>query len=201
MKKFISVISAMALMFCFTACDSLIGQSESDEFNQVVADSTISMLNDYYEGMRTADFDLAFKNYPEFYVNNIELELEYYGGTEDEYISEDNATYYTENYGEDATISAEVISTTLMTKAVTKKYNKLVTSLYNEEAEIQCVYTVVVDKIVSGSIKTDTTQETWTILEIDDRYWLYDDYFEQLAEALQTSDDDDDTGTFTIVIS
>ncbi|MCD7800897.1 MAG: hypothetical protein LUG94_06780 [Ruminococcus sp.] len=201
MKKFISVISAMALMFCFTACDSLIGQSESDEFNQVVADSTISMLNDYYEGMRTADFDLAFKNYPEFYVNNIELELEYYGGTEDEYISEDNATYYTENYGEDATISAEVISTTLMTKAVTKKYNKLVTSLYNEEAEIQCVYTVVVDKIVSGSIKTDTTQETWTILEIDDRYWLYDDYFEQLAEALQTSDDDDDTETFTIVIS
>lgn len=199
MKKFISIVSAMILITSFTACNSdTIGQSESDEFNQEVADVTVSMLGEYYDGMRNADFDLAFKNYPKFYVDNIELELEYYGGTKDEYISENNITYYTENYGEDATISVDVKSTTLMTKSVTKKYNKLVTNLYMGDDTIQCVYNVVVDKIVSGSIKTDTTQETWTILEIDDNYYLYDDYFENIADALQTSAENQTT---TIVVS
>jgi hypothetical protein len=189
-------------MFTLTACK----EEESDAFNQEVADSTVSMLNEYYEGMRTADFDLTFKNYPEFYVNNVKLELEYYGGTEDEYLSTDNETWYTENYGEDATISLEVVSTTLMTKAVTKKYNKLVTNLYQEDATIQNVYTVVLNKTVSGELATDTTQVDWTILQIDDQYWLYDTYFEDIVENLSTSndnanadgDDDEDTETINI---
>lgn len=185
----------MILMTNFTACSGTIGQSESDEFNQEVADITISMLGEYYEGMRNANFDVAFKNYAPFYVENIELELEYYGGTKDEYIKSDNSTYYDENYGEDAVISVDVKSTTLMTKSVTKKYNKLVTNLYKGDETIDSVYTVVVDKIVSGSLKTDSTQETWTIFEIDDSYYLYDDYFERISDALQNTATQADTTT------
>jgi hypothetical protein len=202
MKKFISLVSVIAVAFTLTACDGLtIGKSESDEFNQEVADSTVEMLEEYYEGMRTADFDLTFKNYVPFYVDNVELELEYYGGTEDEYISEDNATYYDETYGEDATISVEVVSTTLMTKSVTKKYNKLITNLYQSEGEIDSVYTVVVNKVVSGELLTDSSQATWTILEMDGRYWLYDDYFEQMADALAAATDlTDSSDVITIVM-
>lgn len=195
MKKCIAILSAMILMTNFTACSGTIGQSESDEFNQEVADITISMLGEYYEGMRNANFDVAFKNYAPFYVENIELELEYYGGTKDEYIKSDNSTYYDENYGEDAVISVDVKSTTLMTKSVTKKYNKLVTNLYKGDETIDSVYTVVVDKIVSGSLKTDSTQETWTIFEIDDSYYLYDDYFERISDALQNTATQADTTT------
>lgn len=183
MKKFLTIISMMALMISFTGCSD----EKSTEFNQEVADATISMLGEYYEGMRNADFDLAFKNYAPFYVENIELELEYYGGSKNEYIKSDNSTYYDENYGEDAVISVDVKSTTLMTKAVTKKYNKLVTNLYKGDETIDSVYTVVVDKIVSGSLKTDSTQETWTVFEIDDSYYLYDDYFERISDALQNT--------------
>lgn len=183
MKKFLTIISVMALMISFTGCSD----EKSTEFNQEVADATISMLGEYYEGMRNADFDLAFKNYAPFYVENIELELEYYGGSKNEYIKSDNSTYYDENYGEDAVISVDVKSTTLMTKSVTKKYNKLVTNLYQSDETIDSVYTVVVDKIVSGSLKTDSTQETWTVFEIDDSYYLYDDYFERIADALQNT--------------
>lgn len=195
MKKCIAILSAMILMTNFTACSGTIGQSESDEFNQEVADITISMLGEYYEGMRNANFDVAFKNYAPFYVENIELELEYYGGTKDEYIKSDNSTYYDENYGEDAVISVDVKSTTLMTKSVTKKYNKLVTNLYKGDETIDSVYTVVVDKIVSGSLKTDSTQETWTVFEIDDSYYLYDDYFERISDALQNTATQADTTT------
>lgn len=195
MKKCIAILSAMILMTNFTACSGTIGQSESDEFNQEVADITISMLGEYYEGMRNANFDVAFKNYAPFYVENIELELEYYGGTKDEYIKSDNSTYYDENYGEDAVISVDVKSTTLMTKSVTKKYNKLVTNLYKGDETIDSVYTVVVDKIVSGSLKTDSTQETWTIFEIGDSYYLYDDYFERISDALQNTATQADTTT------
>lgn len=198
MRKFIAILSAMILMVNFTACNGSIGQSESDEFNQEVADSTISMLNEYYEGMRNADFDLAFKNYAPFYIENIELELEYYGGSKDEYISENNSMYYIENYGEDATITAEVVSTTLMTKSVTKKYNKLVTDFYMSDEIIDSVYTVIVNKLVTGQLKSDSQQETWTVLEIDNSYYLYDDYFEQLADALQTSNDDNQTVTLVV---
>ncbi len=199
MKKFISMISALILISSFTACnDNTIGQSESVEFNQEVADATVSMLDEYYQGMRDADFDLTFKNYPKFYVDNVELELEYYGGTKDEYISENNASYYTNNYGEDATISVDVKSTTLMTKAVTKKYNKLVTNLYKGNQTIQSVYTVVVDKLVSGSLKEDSSQETWTILEIDNSYYLYDDYFEKMADTLASTSDGSKSVTVAI---
>lgn len=180
-------ILAVVLISTSTGCTGTIGQSESEDFNQEVADCTVSMLNDYYQGMREGDFDLTFKNYATFYVNNVELELEYYGGSESEYISEDNATYYTENYGEDTTIVPEVTATTLMTKAVTKKYNKLVTDLYQEDATIQNVYTVYVNKVITGEIKSETVEEVWTVLEIDDNYYLYDDYFEQMAEALKSS--------------
>jgi hypothetical protein len=203
MKKFMTMLLAMVLMVTLTACK----EEQSDAFNQEVADSTISMLNEYYEGMRNADFDLTFKNYPEFYVNNVKLELEYYGGTEDEYLSTDNATWYTENYGEDATISLEVVSTTLMTKAVTKKYNKLVVNLYQEKATIQNVYTVILNKTISGELATDTTQVDWTILQIDDQYWLYDTYFEDMADSLSTSnavttgDDDTEAVNITYVVS
>lgn len=198
-----TMLLAMVLMVTLTACK----EEQSDAFNQEVADSTISMLNEYYEGMRNADFDLTFKNYPEFYVNNVKLELEYYGGTEDEYLSTDNATWYTENYGEDATISLEVVSTTLMTKAVTKKYNKLVVNLYQEKATIQNVYTVILNKTISGELATDTTQVDWTILQIDDQYWLYDTYFEDMADSLSTSnavttgDDDTEAVNITYVVS
>jgi hypothetical protein len=202
MKKFISIVSVIAMAFSLTACDGFgIGQSESDEFNQEVADSTVEMLEEYYEGMRTADFDLTFKNYVPFYVDNVELELEYYGGTEDEYISADNATYYDETYGEDATISVEVVSTTLMTKSVTKKYNKLIPNLYQSEGEVDSVYTVVVNKVVSGELLTDSSQATWTILEMDGRYWLYDDYFERMADALASASDlTDSSDVVTIVM-
>lgn len=196
MRKFITVLSALALVASLTACTD----EKSDEYNQEVADSTASMLEEYYQGMRTADFDMTFKNYPEFYVNNIQLELEYYEGTEDEYLSADNATWYDETYGEDATISVDVVSTTLMTDAVTKKYNDLVTNFYMETATVQNVYTVVVDKTVSGSISTDTVQATWTVLEIDDRYWLYDTYFEDLADSLANTESEEDV-TFTIVVT
>lgn len=199
MKKFISMISALILISSFTACNgNTIGESESVEFNQEVADATVSMLDEYYQGMRDADFDLTFKNYPEFYVDNVELELEYYGGTKDEYISTDNASYYNDNYGEDATISVDVKSTTLMTKAVTKKYNKLVTKLYKGDETIQSVYTVVVDKVVSGSLKEDSLQETWTIFEIDNSYYLYDDYFERLADTLSSTSEENESVTVTI---
>jgi hypothetical protein len=196
MRKFITVLSALALVASLTACTD----EKSDEYNQEVADSTASMLEEYYQGMRTADFDMTFKNYPEFYVNNIQLELEYYEGTEDEYLSADNATWYDETYGEDATISVDVVSTTLMTDAVTKKYNDLVTNFYMETATVQNVYTVVVDKTVSGSISTDTVQATWTVLEIDDCYWLYDTYFEDLADSLANTESEEDV-TFTIVVT
>lgn len=187
MKKFLSMILVMVLLTISTGCSGTIGQSDSEEFNQEVADATESMLDEYYQGMRESDFDLAFKNYATFYVNNVEMELEYYGGTKNEYISSNNKTYYTENYGEDTTITAEVTATTLMTKAVTKKYNKLVTELYQDDEVIQNVYTVYVDKIISGEIKSETVQEVWTILQIDDGYYLYDDYFELMSEALSNA--------------
>ena len=187
MKRILSIISIIVITIFSTSCSGTIGESESEEFNQEVADNTISMLDEYYLGMREGNFDLTFKNYPDFYVNNIEMELEYYGGTKDEYISKNNSTYYTNNYGEDASISAEVTATTLMTKSVTKKYNKLVKSLYKGDATIQSVYTVYVDKTVSGTLKTETEPEIWTVLEIDNNYYLYDDYFEKMAENLSKS--------------
>ncbi len=180
MKKILSLTTTIVLLLGLTACNDV----ESSEYNQTVADATRSMLTDYYQGMRTADFDLTFSNFPQFYRDTIADELEYYGGTEDEYISENNASWYEENYGEDATISIEVTNTELMKSSVTKKYNKLLASLYQVNGTtIDTVYTVDVDKTISGSTATDTIQEEWTILEIDSQYYLYDTYFEDIANA------------------
>lgn len=174
---------ATIMMVLFTSCKGTIGESESVEFNQEVASNTISMLDEYYQGMSEGDFDLAFKNYPDFYVKNIELELQYYGGSKDEYISKKNKNWYISNYGEDFTITPEVTDTTLMTKSVTKKYNKLIKELYcqDESETIESVYTVYVNKMVSGSLKSETSNEIWTILKMGGKYYLYDDYFEQMA--------------------
>ncbi len=189
MKKFLATVLALFTLSIPTGCSGTLGQSESEDYNQEVADATESMLADYYEGLREADFDMTFKNYAQFYVDNVEMELEYYGGTTDEYISADNATYYNDNFGEDATITPEVTATTLMTKAVTKKYNKLLKTLYMDDTTtIQNVYTVYVNKIVSGSLKTETEEQMWTILEIDDQYYLYDDYFENMVDALRSAE-------------
>ena len=85
-----------------------------------------------------------------------------------------------------------------MTKAVTKKYNKLVTNLYKGNQTIQSVYTVVVDKLVSGSLKEDSSQETWTILGIDNSYYIYDDYFEKMADTLASTSDGSKSVTVAI---
>jgi len=196
MKKITSLLAMVFCMVSLTSCNDV----KSDEFNQTVADETVSMLTDYYQGMRTADFDLTFSHYAEFYQRTIDEELDYYGGSKDEYISADNATWYTNNYGEDVTISLDVKSTSQMTNSVVKKYNDLVVSLYYDDADITNVYNVSVDKTISGSLKTDTSTEQWTILEIDDKLWLYDTYFEDMVATQSTSSDNQPQGEITYVV-
>lgn len=205
MKK--SIIIPLTAMLIFTGCNNSSQNDSSSESSQIstenpvitASDTTanlsktadeieticIDFLTDYYDGTKEADFDKCFGNFPDFYLDMLEKEVDVCGETHEEYMQ---GIYndYVESFGDDFNISFQVADSgdgngkgiLYLYDDSLEEFKNIFKDTYGADVNLEEAYTIYITTAMSGSKTSYTEDSEWFILKIDGKYYLYENYYE-----------------------
>jgi hypothetical protein len=161
-------------------------QSNSDsELAQQIEDICLEFVDNYYNGTIEKDFNKCFGNFPDFYLEMLEKEVEICGESHDEYM-QGIYSDYAETYGDDFEITSRVADDGNGTKGIlklsdesTEDMKEIFKETYDKDVNLEEVYTVYVTTVTKGSADEYSDEEEWYILKIDGEYYLYERYYEE----------------------
>ncbi len=159
-------------------------KENSDEMTaEKIEEIFLGIVDDYYKGTEEADFDKCFGNFPDFYLEMLEKEVEICEQTHEEYIQSIH-DYYVETYGEDFTISFVVTEDEEGSKGILNleqslvDFEEVLNETYGKDIHLEEAYTIYLTTITKGSVNTDNVREEWFMLKIDGKYYIYENYYE-----------------------
>ncbi|MGN0606213.1 MAG: hypothetical protein ACI4JM_06800 [Oscillospiraceae bacterium] len=182
MKRFAAFVLAAIMMLSFTAC-----QSEMEKRNEVLPEEEFiriasDMIQEHYDGILEKDYDKCFGSYAPFYLAAVEDEMEYYNyESKDEYIKESD-TAIKEKFGDDVEISFTVSDVERLSLKRISNYKKLIKDIFElGTPHITDGIQIIANVTYSGSLDELSEQTAWTVFVINDKYYLYDSYYEDIA--------------------
>lgn len=143
----------------------------------------LEFLDNYYTGTKNADFDKCFGNFPDFYIDMLEKEVEVCGETHEEYMQA-VLDDYKEWYGDDFDIKYTVAEESgekgilFLYDDSIADFKDILKTTYNKDVNLEEAYTVYINENISGSKSSDSQKSEWFLLKIDGKYYLYENYYE-----------------------
>lgn len=203
MKKLSLCIMAVAMCFMCSACTSEIEKREAALPESEIMETVLPMIQTHYDGIIEEDYDKCFGVYASFYQSAVADEWAYYNyRSNDEYI-EGSADTLKEKFGDDVTITLDVVDTERLALKRISKYKKLIKDIFElGTPHITDGVEVIVSVTYSGFICEETEQTAWTAFLINDEWYLYDSYYEDVSNAFESDEKNDDNSSQaqTIVI-
>ncbi len=148
-----------------------------------IEETFLAIVEDYYKGTEEADFDKCFGNFPDFYLEMLEKEVEVCKQTHEEYMQSIH-DYYVETYGEDFSISFVVTEDKEGSKGILNleqslvDFEEVIKETYGKDIHLQEAYTIYLTTTTKGSVNAESIREEWFMLKIDGKYYIYENYYE-----------------------
>ena len=170
-----------SLVFTENGSNELAQENLADKIEKLAQE----FFDNYYNGTMEADFDKCFKNFPDFYLEMLEKEVETCGENHQQYIDGVRQNYV-DTYGDDFKISHRISVDESGTKGILKLSDDSVESMkeifketYGKDVNLEEAYTVYITTAVQGSLDSYSEEREWYILKIDGEFYLYEDYYEK----------------------
>ncbi len=157
--------------------------NSSDLTAEQIEEIFMGLISDYYKGTEEADFDKCFGNFPDFYLEKLEREVEICEQTHEEYMQSIH-DFYVETYGEDFKIEFVVAEDEESTKGILSldeslnEFVKILKDTFGKDVNLEKAYTIYLSTSTKGSIYSDVVREEWFLLKIDGKYYIYENYYE-----------------------
>lgn len=201
MKRFIILLSAFMTLISFSGC-----QTEMEKRNEALPqeqflDIATEMIQEHYDGILETDYEKCFGSYAPFYQAAVEDELEYYNySSKDEYIKGSD-TAIKEKFGDDVTITFEVSDIERLSLKRISNYKKLIKDIFElGTPHITDGIQIIANVKYSGSLDEATESTAWTVFVINDKFYLYDEYYENMAVDKNSKTDDEEAPSTHIVV-
>lgn len=165
-----------------SASDTVDSQSSALTAEEIEA-KCLEFLDNYYTGTKEADFDKCFGNFPDFYIDMLEKEVEVCGETHEEYMQA-VLDDYKKYYGDDFDIKYQVSEENgekgilFLYDDSIANFKDIIKTTYNKDVNLEEAYTVYITESISGSENSDSQKSEWFLLKIDGKYYLYENYYE-----------------------
>lgn len=182
MIKKLSVCIACILCLALTACSSEIEKREEELPNDTIMETVLPMIQTHYDGILEEDYDKCFGVYAPFYQSAVNDEWYYYNySSQDEYIK-GSADSIKEKFGDDVTIEINVIDTQRLALKRISDYKKLIKNIFAlGTPHITDGIEVITEITYSGNLDENTEQTAWYGFLINDEWYLYDAYYEDVS--------------------
>ena len=185
-----------------TSCKSEIEKREEQLPENQILETVMPMIEEHYDGILEDDYEKCFGHYAPFYRAAVEDELKYYNyNSKDEYIS-GSREMITNKFGDDVEISIEVIDAERLALKRISDYKKLIKNIFQlGTPHITDGIQIVTNVTYSGFICEESEQTAWTAFLINDEWYLYDSYYEEVSAAFESEQKNkDDSSPQTIVV-
>lgn len=145
--------------------------------NTYILSKSEEMLKIYYEGITEADHDKCFDVFPDFYKKAVEKENMEYGETNEEYMQSlrDN---FVEKFGDDFYIFPSLSSVLQLSDESLKEIEVSINNAFKLDIKLKDGYMVYFSETTRGKLDKQTQALRFMVLNIDENYYLYDDYYE-----------------------
>lgn len=188
MKKWlICIASAVCLMF--TACQSEIEKREQILPLSSVMDTVLPIIQTHYDGILEEDYDKCFGVYAPFYQAAVADEWYYYNfSSEEEYIK-GSSEQIKQKFGDDVTVTIEVADSYRLPLDEISDYKKMIKDIFEEGSpNITDGVEIVANVKYSGFIYEETEQTVWHGFLINDKWYIYDSYYEDVSAAFESEE-------------
>lgn len=203
MKRLSLCIIAAALCIMCTSCKSEIEKREEQLPESEILETVMPMIEEHYDGILEENYDKCFGNYAPFYRAAVEDELKYYNyKSKEEYISGSRETL-TSKFGDDVEISIEIIDSERLALKRISDYKKLIKDIFAlGTPHITDGIQIVTNVTYSGFICEESEQTAWTAFLINDEWYLYDSYYEDVSAAFESEqkNKDDNSAPHTVIV-
>lgn len=192
------------LCLSFTACTSEVEKREQQLSNDTIMETVLPMIETHYDGILEEDYDKCFGVYAQFYQSAVADEWYYYNYSSNEEYIKGSADSLKETFGDDVEISVDVTDTKRLTLKQISDYKKLIKEIFAlGTPHITDALEVTADVTYKGSVSEDCQETVWEAFLINDKWFLYDSYYEDVHEQFkeeQKTNDNKDSGAETNVV-
>lgn len=141
-----------------------------------------ALINDHFTALQNGNYDVYSSLYPDFYIEMYDKFAVSYGyANAQSYFIETEYGYYVTAIGEDFEIKATVNTIENMSGDELNTGETAIKQTYGKEVDLTSGYIIEITEEASG--KNNTEKETYEmmVLEIGDKLYVYNQYFEYMA--------------------
>lgn len=178
MKRFAILALSCALFISSStlSCDK--ASEKGNDINKKIK----SLVDEHFEALEKGDYEKYSSLYPTFYNDMYERFAVGYGfANAESYFLDSEYGYYVMTIGDDFSLKATVNSTEKMSQEELTTGETAIKQTYDIELELSSGYIIEITDEASG--KNNTEKETYEmmVLEIGDKLYVYNQYFEYMA--------------------
>ncbi len=199
-KKFLCLVFSLGLML--TACESEMEKREASLPLEEVKTTAVELIQTHYDGVIEEDAEKCFGVYAPFYQQAVEDELTYYNyKTLEEYI-DGSSEKLKEQFGNDVSVSIDISEYSRLELSEISDYKKLIKDIFElGSPNITDAAEFVINVTYEGNLNSDTEQCTWYTFLINNKWYIYDSYYEDVSAAFESEGKEDTKpGSDVIVI-
>ena len=148
-------------------------REDYSDVNEACAD----LIETYYDGLKTKDYDKSFSVFPDFYQKAMDAYLKALDETKEQFMDE-NIEWYNQNIGSDYKIELKINKVLQLVDSSLLEYQNTINSTFRTSIKLDDGYAVETSEVSSGSNSSVTNDLTWYVFEINGEYFLYESFFE-----------------------
>ncbi len=159
--------------------DGYISEKRKNTDYESLKKDALALINDYYSGMEKENYDKFIGVFPDFYQKAFEDETKNeFNQTNDECITEMHDGFEI-TYGEDFYIVPEIIDSGILQldDASLKELNTMIADTFDVNVNVTDAYSVNFQQITRGSKNRDSNPMEFLMIKIDDKFYLYDNWY------------------------
>ncbi len=171
----------------FTACQSELEKREEALPLDDVMSTAMELIETHYDGVLEEDAEKCFGVYAPFYQAAVSDELKYYNFSSLEEYIDGSSEKLKENFGDDVEISVEAVDFYRLELSKISDYKKLIKDIFEMGApNITDGVEIITSVTYSGSLDEETEQTAWYAFLIDNKWYIYDSYYEDVSAAFES---------------
>lgn len=173
MKRIILIVLCLFIFIGGVSCES--------SKMPITDDDAVRLLDQYYESLRTDDFDMYCSCFPQFYIDKMYEEIEEY---DNDFWSQIQESFLL-TYGENFEIDYEFVKMERISDEGIEDAKRAMASAFRiGKPNLTAAYLITYNESVSGNSQNDEYEDlTIVIVKIDDVIYLYDTIYEISEET------------------